>query len=407
MLKRHIEKKLLSNLEIMPVVLIRGARQSGKTTLTHMLGKENGYTFYNLDDHATLLNATKDPAGWIKSLKKPAIIGEVQRVPEIFLPIKADVDQNRIPGRYILTGSANPLLLPRLGDSLAGRMGIIDLFPFSQGEAQQKKESFIEYIFANEIIPKTFSAFSQEEFHKLLIRGGFPFVQSLSEEKIEIWMGAYLQTMLDRDVREISNIAGLRDFPLLFRLLATRTANLLNISDLSRSLSMTNPTLKRYITILEALFFIYLIPSWFSNLGKRVIKSPKIHICDTGILSYLLTIDEKKLATDPILAGMMLETFVFTELQKLRSWSPIRFELYHFRDSRYKVDFILEQPDGTLIGIEVKSTHSIDSNDLKGLRHLRALTKKKFLRGIVLYQGDQMGCFDDNLWTIPIQALWE
>jgi len=406
MQKRFIEEKLLSYLKFMPVVLIRGARQTGKTTLTHMLGKENGYKFYNLDEALELHNAGENAVGWISQIEKPAIIDEVQKAPEIFLPIKVDVDQNRIPGRYLLTGSANPLLLPRMGDSLAGRMGIIDLFPFSQSEIRKKESSFINNIFANEMPAKSFSSLPKEELSDLLFRGGFPYVQTLSESQISGWMGSYLQMILDRDVRDLSQIEGLREFPLLFRLLASRTGNLLNLSDVSRSLGISAPTLKRYISLLEALFFIYLLPGWYTNLGKRVTKSPKIHLCDTGILSYLLNANEEKIENDPLLLGPMLETFVFTELQKMRSWSSIRFDLYHFRDLSHEVDFVLEQPDGTIVGIEVKSTHSINSADLRGLRHLKSISKGKFFRGIVLYCGNQVGCYDDNLFVLPIQSLW-
>ncbi len=408
MLHRFIEEELESYLDIMPVVLMTGARQTGKTTLMELLCKERGYTFYTFDDDLVLSSATRDPSGWLASIPKPVIIDEVQRVPEIFLPIKRDVDQNRAPGRYLLTGSANPLLLPRLGDSLAGRMGIIPLYPFSQGEIREQKGQFIETIFAEDLLPRSFVPLQIQTLYDIILRGGFPIAQTLANlSDVNRWVRAYLQTMMERDVRDISNIEGLRELPRLFHLLATRTANLLNMADLSRSLGISQPTLKRYIRLLETLYFVYLLPAWYSNLGKRIIKSPKLHVCDTAILSQLLDINKERLANTPSLAGQLLESFVFTELQKLRSWAKTSFELFHFRDGVYEVDFVLEKPDGSITGIEVKSGATIRSDDFKGLKHLKKLAGKKFHRGIVLHLGHQMQQLEPNLWAMPIQSFWE
>jgi len=406
MLKRHIEKKLNSLLSFMPVVLITGARQAGKTTLVEMLCKQNGYAFHSFDEDIVVSNALKDPAGWIHGLEKPSIIDEVQRAPEIFLPIKRSVDSNRKPGQFILTGSANPLLLPRLGDSLAGRMGILDLYPFSQGELRGKESSFIEQVFGEVTRKKESPKLPRKDLCDILLKGGFPTVQSLDHEERRNWISSYLQIMLTRDVRDISNVEGLRDFPMLFRLLATRTANLLNISDLSRSLSIVNVTVKRYLRLLEALYFVYLLPSWFNNHGKRLIKSPKLHLCDTAFLGHLLAMDKEKLIHDPSLMGPLLETFVFTELQKLKSWSTIDFNMFHFRSNLHEVDFILEGYDGSIVGIEVKSARTVRPDDLKGLNYLQSIAKKNFHKGIILYLGDEVISINKDIVAMPVQALW-
>lgn len=408
MLKRHIEKELRAYLNLMPVVLITGARQTGKTTLIESIAKERSLPIVSFDDEFSLSNALRDPFGWLSNLPKPIVIDEIQRVPELFLSIKKDVDQNREPGRYLLTGSANPLSLPRLGDSLAGRMGIVPMFPFSQGEIHGSMETFIPSIFAKTFSFKTVKAYLDKDLRQIILRGGFPPVQRLPDlNDVNRWVRSYLQTIMERDVRDLSNIEGIKEFPRLFKLLATRSAQLLNVSELSRSLGMVNMTLSRYLRILEILYFIYLLPPWHSNLGKRMIKSPKIHVCDSAILSQLLGIDEKRLVEDPILSGHFLESFIFSELLKQKSWAPFPLEIYHFRDGDNEVDFVLEKPDGTIVGIEVKSAHKIRADDLKGLKYLKNISKNHFLRGIILHPGHQIEFLGDDLWAVPVQALWE
>jgi len=408
MLTRFIEDEVRAYLKIMPVLLIIGARQTGKTTLIESYAKNHNYTFITFDDDLTLFNALRDPAGWLESMPKPLIIDEVQRVPEIFLPIKRDIDQNRHPGRYILSGSANPMLLPKLGDSLTGRMGIVNLFPFSQSEIHQTQEKFIENIFQDTLPQVSFNKLKIQDFYKTLLVGGFPPVQSFQNiEDVKRWISAYLRTIMQRDVKDIANIEAVREFPRLFKLLATRSAMLYNNSDLSRSLGMVNVTLKRYLNILEILFFIYLLPSWFTNQGKRIIKSPKLHVCDTAILGQLLGVDENRFLNEPSLLGQFLETFVFSELIKQKSWSKCKIELFHFRQRDHEVDFVLEKEDGTIIGIEIKSTKTIKSDDLKGLKYLQTIAKKKFKRGIILHQADRMEQVEKDIYSMPIQALWE
>lgn len=408
MLRRYIQQELASYLKIMPVVLLTGARQSGKTTIARSIEKEKGYSWVTFDDELSLANAARDPSGWLSGVQKPVVIDEVQRLPEIFLSIKRDVDQNRQVGRYLLTGSANPLFLPRVGDSLAGRMGIVPLFPFSQVEIKQGSGIILSHLFQEEIPRISLPPFSKKDLYPLFLQGGFPTVQSFTDlQDTRRWISSYLQTMLERDVRDIANIEGLRDFPRLFRLLATRSGNLLNTSDLSRTLGMVNMTVHRYLRLLEALYFVYLLPAWYSNLGKRMIKSPKLHLCDTGIMAQLLDIDTNRLQQNDALTGQFLETFVFTELLKQKSWSSTPFELYHFRDGDREVDFVLEKDDGSIIGIEVKSARHLTGDDLKGLHHLKELAKSRFKRGIVLHLGESIEQMAPDMWSFPIQALWQ
>lgn len=405
--KRFIQENLTSFLKIMPVVLLTGGRQTGKTTLVDYLAQNDGFSYFTFDDDLSLSSATHDPSGWLMGIPKPVIIDEVQRVPEIFLAIKRDVDLNRHPGRYLLTGSANPLLLPKLGDSLAGRMGVVSLFPFSHGELIGKKESFIENLFNEKFSYKESEGVSQDDFIKILLKGGYPPVQDLQNPlDVKRWIGAYLQIMMERDVRDISQIEGLREFPRLFRLLASRSGSLLNMADISRSIGMVNVTLNRYLRLLETLFFIYLLPAWYSNLGKRIVKSPKIYICDTAILANLLEADKQRISSDQILMGQFLENFVFSEILKQKSWSSVNFEMFHFRDGDQEVDFVLEKSDGSIYAIEVKSTKKINSSDLRGLKNLKNIAKDKFKRGIILHFGSQIQSLGEDLFAVPIPFLW-
>ncbi len=408
MLKRHIDSRLKKYLTLFPVTLLTGARQSGKTTLLELISQGDGFHYYTFDDSSIFASAKEDPANWVNFIRKPAIIDEVQRVPEIFLPIKHDVDQNRKKGRYLLTGSANPLLLPKCGDSLAGRMGILSLFPFSQGEIRKAPSSFIDILFSEEFSPGNISFLEKEELVHILTRGGFPPTISFREDDdIQIWVESYLRAMIERDVRDIANITGIAEFPRLIKMLAYRSSSLINFSEVSRTLGMANITMNRYLRILETLFFVHLLPAWYTNRGKRLTKTPKIHLCDTAFLSQLLEIDQTRLFKDSHLMGQFLETFVFTELQKLKSYSNKRFELFHFRNGTKEVDFVIERAMDEIYGLEIKASVSVSASDIKGLVHLREITKEKFKRGLVLYAGNRIEQLAVDIWAVPIQILWQ
>ena len=266
------------------------------------------------------------------------------------------------------------------------------------GEIIEKRESFLSTVFEVKLAPKNLSKLSRPKLYEILLWGEFPPVQDLNTiENLHRWIRSYLQTIMERDVRDLANIEGLREFPNLFRLLAYRTETLLNISELSRSLGMVHVTLKRYLRLLEALYFVYLLPSWHSNQGKRLTKSPKVYLCDTAILTTVLGMDSDNLETNPTFTGQVLESFVFSELLKQKSWSTTPFELYHFRDRDVGVDFVIEKPDGTLVGIEVKSANIIHNGDLKGIYHLKSLAKKSFSKGIILHFGTQIQQLDEDI----------
>lgn len=404
---RHLKPLIEEAATDTPIILLNGARQTGKSTLlSHLDVGEQPLPIVSLDD-LTVLNAIQNsPQSYLASLPERVILDEVQRVPELFLPIKALVDKDRKPGRFFLTGSANVLTLPKLADTLAGRIEIMTLWPLSQGEIHGVKEGFLDAVFSAEPLPSC-SGITSKLLTQMLITGGYPeAIARSSGRRQNSWFKSYLTTLLQRDVQELSRIEGLSSLPNLLSLLATRTGGLLNVSDLSRSLKIPNMTLTRYLNLLEAVYLVVHLPPWFTNLGKRLVKSPKVYLNDTGLLCHLLEISETDLLENRQLLGGVLENFVVMELLKQSGWSENQVKLSHYRThTGQEVDVILESKN-LLVGIEVKAASTVTSDHFKGLKHLQEIAGKRFHRGIVLYTGEQVVGFGNQLWAVPVSALW-
>lgn len=409
MFKRHIKPYLAKALERSPVVLLNGARQVGKSTLVKEFQKEKDYTYLTFDDETVYIAAKNDPTGFINSLQKPVIIDEVQRVPEIFLPIKIDVDNNRVAGRYLLTGSANPLLIPHLGDSLAGRMEIVDLMPLSQGEITGTIESWIDTAFSSKSFMQPQEIMSKKTLYQKIITGGYPSsVLASNDENRDAWMRSYINLLLQRDIKDLAQIEKITELPNLLKILAHRASNLLNVAEISRECKMVAQTVHRYIALLQTIFIITLQQSWHSNLSLRYIKSPKVYLVDSGLLSYLLGINLERSFTEQVAMGKVLENFMLNELKKQATWSKTGPDGYHFRTtSGTEVDILLENRQGEIVGIEVKSAEKISPDDFKGLKLLAQNMDQKFIKGIVFYCGSQVVPFGDKLWALPITCLWQ
>jgi hypothetical protein len=410
MLQRYVSARLLEALADSPVVLLHGARQTGKSTLVqHITSTDHPAQYLTLDDAAVLGAATADPAGFLAGIEGPIALDEVQRAPELFLAIKADVDRKRTPGRYLLTGSANVLMLPKLLESLAGRMEILPLWPLSQGELAGHRESFIDSLFADKPIRAGAGPKDGPTLIERILRGGYPEAQRrATPSRRRAWFNSYVSTILQRDVRDLANVDGLSAMPRLLGLLASRVGSLLNQAEVSRSLGMPQTTLKRYLALLEATFLVQLLPAWSGNLGKRLVKSPKLYLNDTGLACSLVgQMDERALRQSQLL-GPLAENFVVMELRKQATWSKTEPGLFHFRTlSGQEVDVVLESPSGDLVGVEVKTSATVGTGDLKGLRALAEETGKRFLRGVMLYQGHETVPFGKNLHAVPMDALWQ
>lgn len=396
-----------SALKDTPVVLINGARQTGKSTLALNINGDNKH-YITFDEIDTLNTATLNPQSYIESLPKPVVLDEIQRIPEIFVAIKACVDKDRKPGQYLLTGSANVLLLPNLSDSLAGRIEIATLWPLSQGEISGHKETFLEKILAGSIPSKYLSDLTLAELSNRMLTGGFPEVVARKDfDRKTAWFRSYLTTIIQRDIRDLSNIDKLTEIPGLIKLLATRCSSLLNYSELSRSSGIPVTSLKRYFTLLETIFQVYRLMPWTKNIGKRFTKSPKVMFTDSGILCHLLGLSKAKLMQSEQLFGRILENFVVNELHKQASWMLTPPTFSHFRtESGVEVDIIIETPDSDLIALEIKRSSKISKGDFKGLEYFSDLVGNKLKMGIVFYSGKNIINYRDRLYAMPIDVLW-
>lgn len=410
---RHIASQLREALADTPVVLVNGARQSGKSTLVQSggVGAANGAPrrYLSLDDTAVLRSAKADPAGFIDALPGPVTLDEVQRAPELLLPIKAAVDRSRTPGRFLLTGSANVLLLPDIADSLAGRMEVLTLWPLSCAElADQADTNRAELLFDGDWAALHIPPCSKDVLVEHMASGGFPEAAARTRvARREAWFESYVQAVLQRDVRDLARIEQLAEIPHLLQLLAARSASLLNLAELSRTARLTQTTLKRYFALLEMLFLAVRLPAWERNAGKRLVKAPKVFLPDSGLLCFFLGLTPQRMLAQPGLPGAVVETWVLTELLKHTAFSRQRLSLWHYRTQAHvEVDFVLENRLGQITGIEVKASATVDAKDFKGLRHLQETESALFQRGIVLYAGRELLPFGKDLWAVPLSLWW-
>jgi predicted AAA+ superfamily ATPase len=412
MIPRLLSTRLVDALGDRPVTLLIGPRQAGKTTLALAVTEgQHPATYRTFDDPPVLDAALQDPVGFLAGLADDLVLDEAQLAPELFRPLKASVDRDRRPGRFLLTGSAQVLLLPRLSESLAGRMEVLTLWPLAQRELAGRAGSFIDALFAGPrlTVSGADATLDLAGVCSRLAKGGFPEVGTLRDAgRRAAWFESYVTTILQRDVRDISNIEGLVRVPALLSLLAARSAGLLNVSEISRSSGLKLTTLNRYLSLLETVFLIHRLPAWSANVGKRLVKAPKLHLVDTGLAAHLLGLDDAGIASSPQALGALLETFVVTELLKDLGWAETRARLYHFRSTngRREVDIVIEDQRGRVVGIEVRATSSPGRSDFEGLRSLQELAGERFLRGVVLHLGGAAVPFSERLEAAPLSSLW-
>ncbi len=409
MISRHATRRLLDGLRDTPVLSLQGARQTGKSTLVRAMAEQGHSAQYlTLDAAAVRAAAIDDPEGFVAGLDRPVVIDEAQRAPALALAIKAAVDADRSPGQFLLTGSASVLSLPKLAESLAGRMEVHTLWPFSQGELYGVRETFIDRLFRAKLLAPETAPDAERTFVERVCRGGYPEVQTRRNvARRRAWFDSYLNAILQRDVRDLANVERLSEMPRLLALVASRASQLVNYADLARMLVIPQTTLKRYLALMEATFLVRLLPAWSSNLGKRLTKAPKLLLADTGLLAHLLEVDTNRLRRDRTLLGHVLENFVAMELIKQLGWSERRCRLFHFRtEAGAEVDLVLEDRAGRLVGVEVKCAASLQKRDFRGLEALADIAGSRFVRGVVLYTGATVVPFGRKLRALPVSQLW-
>ena len=405
---RFAEARLTEALADSPVVLIHGPRQCGKTTLAQVAGGRMGYAYISFDDDVARGAANADPAGFVADLPERTILDEVQRVPALFATLKTAVDRKRVAGRFLLTGSANVLLVPKLADSLAGRMEILRLHPLAQCELARSAPAFLDVLFRGSFKTRHTERLASQLAERIAA-GGYPAALARpTERRRATWYRDYLEALVQRDVRDLARISALHVLPRLLALAAAQTARLLNVTDLAAPFQLSRPTIRDYVTLLERVFLLETLPPWHSNRLSRLVKTPKVHLGDSGLACALLGVDAASLRADRPLFGQLLETFVFQELRRQASWRDESIAFFHFRDKDgAEVDIVLERGARELAGVEVKASATVTAADFRGMRKLREAAGNRFAAGIVLYDGEVTASFGDGFFAVPFRALWE
>ena len=404
MLNRNITADVQAYLAHFPSLLITGARQVGKSTLALQLGIEH---YVTLDDIATYQSAKADPKGFVLSLPKPVVIDEVQRVPELFVAIKEQIDLDRTPGRFVLTGSSSLQGFRDISDSLAGRIGIVDLYAFNLSEIVGQRFNFIDHVFSGAAFPPVAQV---TDIVPHLLRGGFPEVQTIEHAKTRmLWFSSYIRTYIERDLHDMSNIRNLDSFMRLYLSLALRSANLLNKSDLAKDCQIDVKTLENYLGILKNTYQIALLKPWFSNVAKRLVKMPKVFMLDSGILCHLLKLTSAEDLQQSSNRGAVYETFVLSELVKANTYAAQPADLSFYRTSDGKeIDFVLDNGKGMVL-LEVKAAHTVTPNDFRHIKYFIEQNSGRVREGIVLYAGERVLPFGESdgvkLWAVPLGMM--
>lgn len=403
--RRYSAARVTTALKDTPVVMVNGPRQSGKTTLVRDFAGA-GRAYLTLDDDTVLQAARGDPAGFLRGLDR-VIIDEVQRAPELLRAMKRLIDDDRRPGRFLLTGSANVLTLPQVSESLAGRMEVVSLLPLSRAEIRGRKPAFLEKALAGKLVrpPETMIG---GDLVRAVLTGGYPeMLQRQDARRRQAWARDYLKAIIQRDVRDIAEVGKLDQLPHLLRVLAHHSGRLTNFTRIGGQLGLDDKTTGKYVAILEQLFLVRRVEPWFSNRLNRLVKTPRLHFLDSGLLAATLGATEERIAKDRAILGPVLETFVFSEILKQSEWLDESCILHHYRDKdQDEIDIVLETGGGALIGIEVKAAATVSAADFRGLRKLGDARGDDLKLGVVLYDGENIVPFGDHLFAAPISCAW-
>lgn len=383
--------------------MVTGPRQCGKTTLVRGF---TSHRYITLDDDTVLEAARGDPSGFVRGLDH-AIVDEVQRAPDILRAIKKTIDVDRRPGRFLLTGSANVLTLPQVSESLAGRMQVVNLLPLSRAEIREKRPTFLQKAMAGRVA-KTTETLIGDDLVNAVFTGGYPeMIRRRDRQRRRAWARGYVNAIVQRDVRDIAELEKMDQMPRLLKVLAHHSGQLTNFTQIGGQIGLDDKTTRKYVAILEQLFLVRRVEPWFRNRLKRLVKTPKLHFLDSGLLAAILGTTEERLGKDRSVFGPLLETFVFAEVTKQVDWLAETCRLYHYRDKdQDEVDIIVEGEGGDVVGIEVKAAATVTVGDFKGLRKLSAACGEDFKLGVVLYDAEQTVPFGERMFAVPISCLW-
>jgi uncharacterized protein len=379
----------------------------GKSTLARQIAADqHPAKVFSLDVRATREAALADPEGFVAGLDGPALIDEVQRAPDLLLAIKDAVDRDLTPGRFLLTGSANVLTSRRVKDALTGRMETIRLWPLAQSEIRSASENFVDAVFAAEPPRVSGAVVGRDAFVAVVSAGGYPEARTRSGRRRERWFASYLETTLDRDLRDLSDARRLAEVPRLLRLLAAQAANLLSYRSLAARTGLNHETVKEYVALLEGVFLVRVLPAWRPGIAAREVRAPKAYLVDSGLLAHLLGAHEDRITSDDQVTGKVLENFAVTEILKHAEWAIVATTPYHYRQRDEEIDLILENRAGEIAAVEIKAAATINRRDLRPIERLRDARGKTFKAGVVLCTTSQTTPLGDRLWAVPISGLW-
>jgi predicted AAA+ superfamily ATPase len=389
------------------IVLVNGARQSGKSTLVREIGKSTGAHWFTLDAAATRNMAREDPSAFVR-LYEQMIIDEIQRDPELLLSIKEIVDEQPTPGRFLLTGSARVLGLQKLPDTLVGRMETVELWPFSQGEIDGTPDGFVDAAFSLGAEVRHTSNVSRDEYLARIIRGGFPDAIRRTGRRHQDYLTTYVADLINRDVVQLSQIERCPQMRALARMLAARSGQTISPANIGSELGIDLKTARRYIGLLEEVFLIKQIPAWTRRISARSVSQNKLAYVDSGVASALLHQSATRLRRPGAPLGGLLEGFVAMEIARQLTWSNTSAEMFHYRTKdNVEVDIVLENRLGEVIGIEVKASTTPTPDDFRGLRHLANRVGDDFIAGFVLHLGQQTRPAGPKMRALPVSALWQ
>lgn len=389
------------------IVLVMGARQVGKSTLTQEIAAtDHPARALTLDDKTTREAANNDPTGFVAALDGPVLIDEVQRSPDLLLAIKEAVDQDRRPGRFLLTGSANILTTPKIYEALSGRIEIIHLWPLAQAEIERSTANIVDQLFAGSPPQISGATIGRDAFVERAVGGGYPEARLRTQRRRDRWFASYLKTLIEKDLREIADAQKIEQIPTLLRLIAAQAANLYKAENIANKLGLDTKTVQAYTRLLETVFLVRRIKAWRPSIGNREIQTPKVFITDTALLGYLLGADEKRAAEDDQVTGKLLENFIAMEVARLVDWAETSATQYHYRNRDEEVDVVLESRSGEIACIECKAAATLKPSDYRPMEKLRDSRGKQFIAGIVLYTGADTKPLGDRLWAVPISGLW-
>jgi uncharacterized protein len=396
-----------------PVVILTGPRTVGKSTLLAELARGSDRLVLDLDQPEARAAAGADP-GFMVSGPGPVFIDEFQYVPELLDAIKAELNTDTRPGRFVLTGSTRYTVLPQAAQSLTGRAHVINVLPLSQGELDRRCETFFDLLWHDpgRLVEMPSKPASRDDYGSRILTGGFPMVLRRQTTRSRLsWFADYVDLVVMRDVLDISHVRQREALPRLLRQLAAQTAQVLNISKAGQAVGLEPATANRYAALLEAAFMIQRLPAWGETLGKKLASYPKVHLIDSGLAGWLLGLSAAKLSSrDPRVLtefGHLVETFAVGEILKQASWSDEIITASHFRThDGVEVDLVLETWDGRVAAFEVKAGTRIKDPDLDGLRLLRDRLGDRFTGGFVLNLGDLAYRKEDRISVLPLCRLW-